>query len=123
MLRPLRHSHDFLNQPIAAGADYVAARALYASESYAEARDLLAEHVYKNQGVRLMFDDGARVIFRLSGTGTDGATLRVYLERFVADPAQQDMPVQHALSELAALAEQVASIRSCTGMDAPSVVT
>lgn len=79
--------------------------------------------VSRNQGVRLLFDDGARVIFRLSGTGTEGATLRVYLERFEADPACQDVPVQAALAELAAVAEQVAGISVRTGMTGPSVAT
>ncbi|MDI1246133.1 MAG: alpha-D-glucose phosphate-specific phosphoglucomutase [Rhodoferax sp.] len=75
------------------------------------------------QGIRLIFDDGARVIFRLSGTGTEGATLRLYLERFEADVAQQDQPVQQALAELAAVAEQVAGIRGRTGMAGPTVAT
>lgn len=79
--------------------------------------------VSKNQGIRLIFDDGARVIFRLSGTGTEGATLRVYLERYEADPALQDVPVQQALAELVALAEQVAGISLRTGMTAPTVAT
>jgi phosphoglucomutase len=75
------------------------------------------------QGIRLIFDDGARVIFRLSGTGTEGATLRLYLERFEADVVQQDQPVQAALAELAAVAEQVAGIRGRTGMMGPTVAT
>jgi phosphoglucomutase len=75
------------------------------------------------QGIRLIFDDGARVIFRLSGTGTEGATLRLYLERYEADVAQQDQPVQMALSELAAVAEQVAGISARTGMAGPTVAT
>ena len=75
------------------------------------------------QGVRLLFDDGARVIFRLSGTGSEGATLRLYLERYVAESAQQDQPVQLALADLAAVAEQVAGIRIRTGMAGPSVAT
>jgi len=75
------------------------------------------------QGVRLLFDDGARVIFRLSGTGSEGATLRLYLERYVAESAQQDQPVQLALADLAAVAEQVAGIRIRTGMASPSVAT
>ncbi len=79
--------------------------------------------VSKKQGIRLIFDDGARVIFRLSGTGTEGATLRVYLERYEADPALQDVPVQQALAELVAVAEQVAGIHARTGMAAPTVAT
>ena len=75
------------------------------------------------QGIRLIFDDSARVIFRLSGTGTEGATLRLYLERYEADVAQQDQAVQPALAELAAVAEQVAGIRLRTGMAGPTVAT
>jgi phosphoglucomutase len=79
--------------------------------------------VSSQQGIRLIFDDGARVIFRLSGTGTEGATLRLYLERYEADVARQDQPVQQVLAELAAVAEQVAGIRARTGMTGPTVAT
>ena len=79
--------------------------------------------VSSRQGVRLLFDDGARVVFRLSGTGTEGATLRLYLERFEADPQRQNLPVQQALAELVAVAEAVAGIARRTGMAAPTVAT
>lgn len=73
--------------------------------------------------MRLIFDDGARVIFRLSGTGTEGATLRLYLERYEAEPSRQDEPVQEALADLALLADQVAGVAGRTGMSGPSVAT
>jgi len=79
--------------------------------------------VSSKQGVRLIFDDGARVIFRLSGTGTEGATLRLYLECYEANPERQDLDVQQALADLAALADQVAGIAKRTGMQGPSVAT
>jgi len=79
--------------------------------------------VSAKQGVRLIFDDGARVIFRLSGTGTEGATLRIYLENYEADVAQQDHPVQLALADLIAIAEQVAGVQERTGMVGPTVAT
>jgi phosphoglucomutase len=79
--------------------------------------------VSSSQGVRLLFDDGARVIFRLSGTGTEGATLRVYLESYEADVAQQNQPTQHKLADLVAVAESVAGICVRTGMAGPSVAT
>ncbi len=85
--------------------------------------DPIDASVSGSQGIRLMFDDGARVIFRLSGTGTEGATLRVYLERYVADPAQQQLPVQQALADLVAVAEQVAGIHARTGRSGPTVAT
>ena len=53
-----------------------------------------------------MFDDGARIVFRLSGTGTEGATLRVYLERFEPDPARHGVETQAALAPLIAIADQ-----------------
>ena len=79
--------------------------------------------VTQHQGVRIILQSGSRVVLRLSGTGTEGATLRVYLERHEPDPARHDLPVQQALAPLAALAEQVARIRHWTGMEAPSVMT
>ncbi len=79
--------------------------------------------VSSGQGIRLIFNDGARVVFRLSGTGTEGATLRLYLERYEADTTLQDAPVQYALAELVVLAEEVAGIRARTGMATPTVMT
>jgi phosphoglucomutase len=79
--------------------------------------------VSQKQGVRVLLGDGSRVVFRLSGTGTEGATLRVYLERHEPDAGQHDRPVQQALAPLVALAEAVAQIRHHTGMDTPTVMT
>ena len=79
--------------------------------------------VSQKQGVRVVLKDSSRVVFRLSGTGTEGATLRVYLERHEPDARRQDIPAQEALAPLIALAEAVAHIRHHTGMDAPSVMT
>ena len=73
------------------------------------------------QGIRVMFEDGSRVVFRLSGTGTEGATLRVYLERFAAD--RHDLPADQALAPVIAAAEALALIRDHTGRDAPDVTT
>ncbi len=79
--------------------------------------------VSSKQGVRIILQSGSRVVFRLSGTGTEGATLRIYLERHEPDPARHDLPAQQALAPLVALAEQVARVKHWTGMDAPSVMT
>jgi len=79
--------------------------------------------VSKQQGIRLLFEGGSRVVFRLSGTGTEGATLRVYLERYEADPARHDLPTQEALATLIGIADAVAGIRQHTGQDAPTVIT
>ncbi|WP_432255987.1 alpha-D-glucose phosphate-specific phosphoglucomutase [Limimaricola sp. AA108-03] len=75
------------------------------------------------QGLRVGFEDGGRVVFRLSGTGTVGATLRVYLESLETDPAKCDRDPQEALAPIIAAADEIAGIKSHTGRDAPNVIT
>ena len=75
------------------------------------------------QGLRIGFAGGARVVFRLSGTGTVGATLRVYLESFETDPARLHRPAEEALAPVIAAAEAIAGIREHTGRSAPDVIT
>jgi phosphoglucomutase len=75
------------------------------------------------QGVRVMFEGGSRVVFRLSGTGTSGATLRVYIERFEPDPAKHGLATGAALADLAAAAEALAGVRARTGRTGPDVIT
>jgi phosphoglucomutase len=79
--------------------------------------------VSSKQGIRIILQDGSRVVFRLSGTGTEGATLRIYLERHEPDPQRHDIPVQVALKPLVDLAETLAAVRATTGMDLPTVMT
>lgn len=81
------------------------------------------QSVSRNQGVRILFEDGSRVVFRLSGTGTEGATLRVYIERYVGPDGDLGMDTADALAPLIAAAQEVADIRGFTGMDRPSVIT
>jgi phosphoglucomutase len=76
-----------------------------------------------HQGVRVLFEGGSRVVFRLSGTGTSGATLRVYIERFEDDPARLGLPTGEALADLTAAAEALAGIAERTGRSAPDVIT
>ncbi|MEM8787650.1 MAG: alpha-D-glucose phosphate-specific phosphoglucomutase [Pseudomonadota bacterium] len=75
------------------------------------------------QGLRVMFQGGSRIVYRLSGTGTVGATLRVYLERYEPDPARQHDDPQEALAEIIRAAEQIAGISDHCGRDAPDVRT
>ncbi len=79
--------------------------------------------ISSNQGIRIGFDNGSRIIFRLSGTGTVGATLRIYLERFEADASRHDQDAQVALAELINLAEQFCEVKKRTGRTEPDVVT
>jgi phosphoglucomutase len=84
-------------------------------------RDPVDGSVSERQGVRLHFASGARIVFRLSGTGTEGATLRVYLERY--EPERLDEDTQAFLAPLVAIADEVAEIRKRTGRAAPDVIT
>jgi len=76
-----------------------------------------------HQGIRVVLAGGDRIVYRLSGTGTAGATLRVYLERYEADPALHQQDTQAALKGLIGLADRIAGIRERTGREAPDVVT
>jgi phosphoglucomutase len=76
-----------------------------------------------NQGIRVAFTNGSRIVFRLSGTGTVGATLRIYIERYSRDIAQHDQDAQVALAELIEIAEQLCEVKQRTGRTAPDVVT
>jgi phosphoglucomutase len=75
-----------------------------------------------HQGIRVGFANGARIVYRLSGTGTEGATLRVYLEHYEPDPARHAVPGSTALAPLAAVSVALADITGITGRESPSVV-
>lgn len=76
-----------------------------------------------HQGIRVLFEDGARIVYRLSGTGTQGATLRVYIERYEPDPARHGLDPQVALADLIATARRLAEIEARTGRTEPTVIT
>jgi phosphoglucomutase len=77
----------------------------------------------EKQGLIFRFTEGSRFVVRLSGTGTSGATLRLYLERHEADPAKHGLDTGAALAPLVAVAEEVLRVRHHTGRDGPSVIT
>ncbi len=79
--------------------------------------------ISRGQGLRLVFAENARTVLRLSGTGTVGATLRVYLERFEDDPAQMALDPQEALAPVIAAVEEITGLRTRIGRDAPDVRT
>jgi len=79
--------------------------------------------VSSRQGIRILFADGSRIIFRLSGTGTSGATIRIYLESFEADASRHDQDAQTALAAMIAAARDVSRISQWTGRSAPTVIT
>ncbi|MEF2551467.1 alpha-D-glucose phosphate-specific phosphoglucomutase [Aurantimonas sp. A2-1-M11] len=86
-------------------------------------KDPVDGSVSTGQGVRIVFSGGSRIVYRLSGTGTKGATLRVYIERFESDRARHDTPPEQALAELIDTASVIGEIGKRTGRSAPDVIT
>jgi phosphoglucomutase len=79
--------------------------------------------VSTGQGLRVLFEDGSRIVFRLSGTGTEGATLRIYLEAFEPDPAKHGQDAQQALVGLIGIAQELSELTRRTGREYPTVIT
>ena len=79
--------------------------------------------VSSGQGVRILFVDGSRIVFRLSGTGTEGATLRIYLENYEQDISKHHLDAQEALAPLIVIALQVSELKLRTGREKPTVIT
>ncbi len=85
--------------------------------------DPVDQSVSERQGIRILFKDGSRIVYRLSGTGTEGATLRVYLERYEADAQRHSQATNAALAELAQIAERLGNIHQFTGKRQADVIT
>ena len=85
--------------------------------------DPIDDSLSEEQGIRLLFKDNSRIILRLSGTGTSGATLRLYFEKVEKDPAGMNLETQTALSDLILLAEELTGIKKMTGRSEPTVIT
>ena len=85
--------------------------------------DSIDGSISSHQGIRIGFENGSRIVFRLSGTGTVGATLRIYIERFEADITKHDQEAQVALAFLIDLAEQLCKVKQRTGRTEPDVIT
>ncbi len=84
--------------------------------------DPIDHSISEHQGIRIIFDNGSRIIYRLSGTGTEGATLRIYLERYEADIRKHDLDIQETLSELIELSVKLAKIKEITQKDQPTAI-
>lgn len=79
--------------------------------------------VHVVQGLRILFEDGSRIIFRLSGTGSSGATIRMYIDSYESDPATLQKDAQLVLRPLISIALELSELRQHTGRDAPTVIT
>jgi len=85
--------------------------------------DPVDSSISSNQGIRILFSNGARIVYRLSGTGTEGATLRVYIEQPESDAEKLEQDPQQSLAELIKLSATIAEIEKFTGRTAPDVIT
>ena len=104
-----------------AGSEYAGHKIVMADDfSYTDPVD---GSLTENQGIRIIFEDESRIIFRLSGTGTEGATLRIYIERYVIDSTLHDLPTQTALAELIDIAGSISEIRARCNREQPDVIT
>jgi phosphoglucomutase len=100
----------------------VAGRRVRSADDFAY-HDPVDGSVSEHQGLRIIFDDGARIVYRLSGTGTSGATLRVYIESVEQDPNKQNLDAQTALKALIEASIQISDLQRLTGRNAPTVIT
>lgn len=115
----MKHLHDSF--ATLQGATFGSYKVLFCDDfSYTDPVD---GSVSTGQGVRVGFTDGSRIVFRLSGTGTEGATLRIYLEAYEPDTSKHDLDAQTALAELIAIALQLSELRARTGREQPTVIT
>lgn len=85
--------------------------------------DVIDGSISNNQGIRILFTDGSRIVYRLSGTGTEGATLRIYLEAFDADISHHHLDAQVALAEMIKISSQISQLEERTGRVTPTVIT
>ncbi|KAI6677167.1 hypothetical protein NL676_037963 [Syzygium grande] len=88
-----------------------------------EYKDPIDGSISKHQGIRYLFEDGSRLVFRLSGTGSEGATIRLYIEQYEKDPAKTGRESQEALAPLVEVALQLSKMQEFTGRSAPTVIT
>ncbi|PPS00781.1 hypothetical protein GOBAR_AA19885 [Gossypium barbadense] len=88
-----------------------------------EYKDPVDGSVSKHQGIRFLFEDGSRLVFRLSGTGSEGATIRLYIEQYEKDPSKIGRDSQEALAPLVEVALKLSKMQEFTGRSAPTVIT
>ncbi|XP_039174159.1 LOW QUALITY PROTEIN: phosphoglucomutase, cytoplasmic-like [Eucalyptus grandis] len=88
-----------------------------------EYKDPVDGSISKHQGIRYLFEDGSRLVFRLSGTGSEGATIRLYIEQYEKDPAKTGRDSQEALAPLVEVALKLSKMQEFTGRSAPTVIT
>lgn len=85
--------------------------------------DPIDHSVSKNQGLYVTFEDGSRVVWRLSGTGSQGATVRVYYEKRATDPSEYELDAQEGLKPIIEIALEISKLTQLLGREKPTVIT
>jgi len=88
-----------------------------------EYHDPVDGSISSHQGIRIVFSDGSRIVYRLSGTGSVGATIRVYIEKYEADEKKLDQETADALKPLIKIALEISKMKELTGREKPTVIT
>lgn len=118
-LENLIKEDDFIGRKYSnEGKDYVVAKA----DDF-EYVDPIDSSVAMKQGIRIIFEDGSRIVFRLSGTGSSGATIRMYVDSYESDISKQQLSAQLILKPLVAIALQMSQLQELTGRQEPTVIT
>ena len=118
----LARANDLMNNLRKSLSGFVGKNGIKTADDFSY-RDPVDRSFTEGQGIRLVYENGSRIIYRLSGTGTAGATLRVYLEKYEADVAKHNIETQVALADLIGQANSIAAIQANTGRAAPTVIT
>ncbi|XP_046846374.1 phosphoglucomutase-1-like [Xenia sp. Carnegie-2017] len=122
IITKLRH---MVNESSFVGAKFSSSDKMYevkfGDDFYYE--DPIDGSIAKQQGVRVVFIDGSRLVYRLSGTGSTGATIRIYVESYESNPDTYSMDAQIVLNPLVQIALEISSIKEITGRNAPTVIT
>lgn len=118
----LARANDLMNNLRKSLGSFVGKNGIKTADDFSY-RDPVDSSFTESQGIRLVYENGSRIIYRLSGTGTAGATLRVYIEKYEADVAKHNVETQVALADLIVQANSIAAIQANTGRAAPTVIT
>lgn len=123
--RMMQHIESEIQKPEFINSKLISENKVYvvkSSDNYSYVDPVDGSQVSK-QGLRILFQDGSRIIYRLSGTGSSGATIRVYVDSYEDDPTSLNKDAQEILKPLVTIALKTSNLREFTGRDAPTVIT
>jgi len=117
----MKHLKEIISNPETKGKSY----GLYTIEKCDdfEYKDPIDGSISRNQGIRFIFTDGSRIIYRLSGTGSSGATIRVYIDKYTTNSSLHSQDAQEQLKDLVDVSNSISQLKKFTGRERPTVIT